>query len=226
MKLSTAIVLLFLSTSLHAASISLIGEDLSLSPGETGSILIGIFSNDPDSPKEENLTGWQLALQIIPDEGSEGILELITAELPEDNYILEGINFGLVLSITSNSVFAIDLNSPFSEGIQVPTEPAGLLNLTFLTSKDASGSFGLFAESFSEWTDNGTISLLGPKLGGSAPVQPRQFLNLKGVESIRLGTITANVPEPASATGTLFFVIIFLTSRKRSPLQRGQKRRA
>lgn len=202
MKLSIAAAIIFLSTGLQAASISLIGDTTTIFAGDSAGLQIGIVSDDAQSPPSENLTGWQLSLEVRPDDGATGAVTFGAPSLPPTNYILDSLNFGLSsFGKSSTSLFVFDFNSPFSGGVKVPTLPgAALLDLTFVASADAFGSFGVFAlggVGVSEWADNGTAPVLNRKTGATAPIQPREFSNLKGVIDARLGTaVVSAVPEP------------------------------
>jgi len=168
---------------------------LVMSPGQVGggSIVASVTNSDAVPPATDNLAGWQTSLILIPDAGATGTIGFLGAALPA-SYLLAGINFGLSTTIsttttTNDSLFAFDVNFPFTGGVPVPVAPgAGLLEMEFSASGDASGSFGLFALGglgATEWSDNAAA-------GPSA----REFANVASTGATRIGEI--RIPEPAS----------------------------
>ena len=131
---------------------------------------------------------------MLPDAGATGTVGFFSAALPAAGYILAGINLGLSSAIsttttTDDSLFAFDANVPFSGGAPVPVAPgAGLLDLQYTSSGDASGTFGVFALgglAVSEWVDN-----------ASAGPMAREYGNIAGTGNTRIGEI--RIPEPST----------------------------
>ena len=96
------------------------------------------------------MSGWQVTLSIAADPGTTGTLTFNSPVGPTSsepvNYVLAGINFGILATNSLSELLAFDVNEPFSGGIQVPTAPgANLLEIHFEASPNAQGTFGVFA---------------------------------------------------------------------------------
>lgn len=147
-----------------------------------------------------DLTGFQLNFRIMPDGGATGSVGFDSATKPTTDYILGTLGVGFNQSIsttttTGDSLQVFDDTGSLSNVISV----AGGENfaaLTFTSSVDASGTFGLYA-----------IDQLGARthwLNQSGDAT--QFTNLDrapvgSMTQVRIGTIT--IPEPSAFLGIL-----------------------
>lgn len=115
-----------------------------------------------DNPPNDVMAAWNVALKIVPDGGATGTLTFQNpatgiAPVPP-NYIFGGNGLGIVVTNTGNALSADDFFDPgVGPGVPVPGSPgANLLQVDFLASPSASGSFGIYAieGNSTEWTDS------------------------------------------------------------------------
>lgn len=132
------------------------------SPG--GQLRLGVANAAVFDPPEEFLTAWQVRLRITPDAGAIGTVDFVSGAEP-DNYLFDNVghsgpNVTITQAITGSQLFASDVNTPATGGVQTPEPPgAGLLSISVAAAPDAIGSFGLYALAGltnSEWTDANT----------------------------------------------------------------------
>lgn len=171
------------------------GNPLTLSPGSEGSLLVQVVNDrNPDLPVDF-ISGWQANLMLIPESESVGSVEFSSAVRPPNYVFRRMFTLGLSATISTtttpdDTVFAFDLNFPFSGGAQVPTDPgANLLDTELLASQDARGTFGLFV------VNNGASSIWTD--AAEPDLETRQFANVpRGADPVRIGEVlvVADVP--------------------------------
>ena len=198
------------------------GSPLAMNSGSNSSnMTASVFDSTAGSATVDNLTGYQVRLQIVPQGGSVGTVTFATpttgtAAAPA-NYVLAGANFGIATTNSSSSLFFFDFNFPFSGGVDVPQTPGkNLLAMTFTASAGALGLFDIMAVPNvpnTEWTDN------------SQPIQLRRtFGNVPdggGLVVIGQVDVTA-IPEP-SAFALASFALGLWQFRRRSPISSRSK---
>jgi hypothetical protein len=178
-------------------------QPLVIAPGTTSApVHVSITNDVAVDPAEHALSGWQVTLAIVPDAGAVGSVEFSSVGQPNAGYVLETTSsFGLTVTHSASHLLAFDFNFPFSGGVPVPREPvAKLLELSFLASPDAQGSFGVVAvdgPGQTEWTDS------------DYPVLNRRtFANVPdGGGTVRVGAVSAAAPmlRPGDADQDLDF---------------------
>jgi hypothetical protein len=175
------------------------GTPLTMSAGTmSGSMLVNVVS---DNAPNDIMAGWQFALEILPDQGTNGTLTFqnpATGMPPNpDNYVFGNNGLGILVTNNGTSLSANDFFNPSDPsdgpGAAVPGSPgASLLQMDFLASSDASGVFGVYAlegDQNTLWTDSNSNS--------------QYFSNVPpdGAGMVRIGevdvTISA-VPEPST----------------------------
>jgi hypothetical protein len=148
------------------------GSPLTVSPGGTsGNLTARVFDSTSGSAAADNLTGYSLTLQIVPQGGATGTLAFASpatsaAAAEPANYVFAAAaNAGLNVINSGSGLYFFDFNSPFSGGVDVPAAPGfNLLAMTFTASANASGSFHVVVlpgAANSEWTDNNQPTQLG-----------------------------------------------------------------
>lgn len=153
-----------ISTSACASDLTLVampsgGPPLTVAAGESSPVLaISVVNRDVSVVPADFLTGWQLALAIVPQQGSFGSVSFASASAPTADYVFSGTSsLGPAVINNGDDLVAFDTQFPFTGGVQVPDgSGAGLLDLVFRPTDDAYGRFGLFAQSSrgsTEWTD-------------------------------------------------------------------------
>ncbi len=144
----------------------------------------------------DDLAGWSLGLQIVPDAGATGSLQFATAETPATNYVFGANGQGINPIVPSTSVMP-SFDNHTGNGVAVPAN-ANLLTLTF-NSMDALGTFRIMAVG-NEFTGTNVT----PFDTGNFPTQPAG--NVAFGSSVQLGSVTA-VPEPSAL---LFGLVVVL----------------
>lgn len=204
------------AANLTLATTSPIGSPTEFfSGGVSPPIGIAIVNDAIPDATEDYLTGWQLALRIVPQPGATGSVEFASpvgptaAEPP--NYVLDGINFGISATNSGDELLAFDFNFPASGGVEVSTTPEdGLVTVELASSIDAVGTFDIVAVAgpgLTEWTDAAT------------PIQQvRRFLNVPvGIGTAVIGRVIVEVPEPHTITATACLLVAALSWRLRRP---------
>ncbi len=192
-----AIVALF-ATNLCADEITLGTSDLvTMNPGTISStIQITINNNVNPDPPADFMTGWQFGLLIVADAGAVGSVTFNSpltgpASNPA-NYIFQSTtSFGIAATNSGVGMLAFDFEFPLGAGIEVPVAGANLLDVNFLATPGAAGTFGIFAlgdPGQTEWTD----ALFGA----------REYINVPNGAGLRtrIGQITV-IPEPCGGLG-------------------------
>lgn len=192
-----------LSVSPCAASVIVnISGQSTYVPGQMSDpFTVSIIDTDLASP--DALLGWQLSLQVIGGPGATGTVGFVPAQLPQNDYLLDGVNFGLTqipsaVQFANDSLLAFDFDSrPATSGVIVPgNSGAPVLELRLQASPDASGPFEVVAI-----PGAGNSEFTNPSL------LPTEFGNLPaGAGPVSFGTITA-IPEPSAATIALLIGI-------------------
>jgi len=140
-----AILFVCATAPVQAAELSISAADITWDPSvdgpASGPISVEIFNSQIDS---ELLGGWMLTLAIQPVSAT-GTLQFDSRSLPTTDYVMEGNSTGLMGTITDSSIFAFAgvPNSPF--GVAVPASGKYLLDITFKSPDNASGTFALVA---------------------------------------------------------------------------------
>jgi hypothetical protein len=171
------------------------GTPLTMSAGTTsGTMLVNVVS---DNPPNDVMAAWSFQLEIVPNSGAAGTLTFedpATGTPPNPpNYIFGSNGVGISVINTASAIIASDFfNSSTTSGQAVPGAPgANLLQMDFLASSNASGSFGIFAVegAATSWTDsNANTQVFTNVPNGTALVQIGEVL-VSQVQS---------VPEPSS----------------------------
>jgi PEP-CTERM motif len=172
------------------------GTPLMMSAGTTsGTMLVNVVS---DNPPNDIMAAWNLQLEIVPNSGATGSLmfqDPATGTPPNPpNYIFDVNGLGIAVTNGGSTLSANDFFNPsVGPGVAVPGAPgANLLQMDFLASSNASGSFGIFAvegAATTSWTDsNANTQLFTNVPNGTALVQIGEVL-ISQVQS---------VPEPSS----------------------------
>jgi hypothetical protein len=173
-----------------------VGTPLTMSAGTTsGTMLVNVVSN---SPPNDIMAAWNLQLEIVPNSGATGSLmfqDPATGTPPNPpNYIFDVNGLGIAVTNGGSTLSANDFFNPsVGPGVAVPGAPgANLLQMDFLASSNASGSFGIFAvegAATSSWTDSNAVTQFFTDVpNGTALVQIGEVL-ISQVQS---------VPEPSS----------------------------
>lgn len=176
------------------------GSPLTISPGSTASLLVTVVNDRASDVPSDFMSGWQANLLLIPDSGAAGTVRFGSAIAPT-NYVYGSVgNLGISRTISTtttldDTLFAFDLNFPFSGGAQVPTAPgANLLEAELSAAQDASGSFGLYAVAevaSTLWAD-----------AAEPQVKTRYFVNVpRGLDPVRIGDVMVAAEVTALQAG-------------------------
>ncbi len=168
------------------------GSPLIMGAGTTsGPMLVDVAS---DNAPNDIMSAWQVTLQIVPEAGATGTLTFqdpATATPPNPpGYIFGDNGMGIWAANMGSTLNANDFFN--GAGVSVSGSPgASLLQMDFLASSDASGSFGIYAvegAANTQWTDSNPVNQLFTNVpDGSGLVQIGEVL------------IGQSVPEPSSA---------------------------
>jgi PEP-CTERM motif len=171
------------------------GTPLMMSAGTTsGPMLVNVVS---DNPPNDVMAAWSFQLEIVPNSGAAGSLifqDPATGTPPNPPNYIFGVNgLGISAINTGSAMVASDFFNPsVGSGQAVPgAAGANLLQMDFLASSNASGSFGIFAVegAATSWTDsNANTQVFTNVPNGTALVQIGEVL-ISQVQS---------VPEPSS----------------------------
>jgi PEP-CTERM motif len=175
-----------------------VGTPLTMSAGTTsGTMLVNVVS---DNPPNDIMAAWNLQLEIVPNSGATGSLmfqDPATGTPPTPpNYIFGSNGLGIAVTNAGSMLSANDFFNPSAgPGMSVPGAPgANLLQMDFLASSNASGSFGIFAvegAASTQWTDsNFNTQLFTNVPDGTAMVQIGEVL----ISQVQV----QSVPEPSS----------------------------
>ncbi len=178
----------------------------------SGPMLLNVVNNIPLDAAPDLFEGWQASLIIIADAGSTGSVTFNsptsgTASNPANYVFASTTSFGISANNSGTGLTAFDFEFPTGPGVQVPLAPGfNLLEMDFLASADALGTFGVYAlggPGQSEWT--------------AADLTARNFFNVpNGIGGmVQIGEILV-VPEPSG----LLFVAIFLSGLALFPARR------
>jgi len=158
-------------------------------PGSVSETLRLSVSRSGTVAEVDFLTGWQVSLVIVPEDGTLGRLDFDTASEPEVGYVFDSVgSLGVTTLVSDAELFAFDFHSPLSGGAELESNSsADLLQINLQASVDALGSFGVFAvpgPENSEWSD------------ASQPIfSRREFANVRDDESpFRLATVIVAHP--------------------------------
>ena len=172
------------------------GTPLTMSAGSiSGTMLVSVAS---DNPPNDVMAAWNLQLEIVPNSGAAGTVTFqdpATGTPPNPpGYIFGSNGLGIAVTDGGSMLNANDFFDPtIGPGASVPGAPgANLLQLDFLASSNASGSFGIFAlegSANSLWND----SNLNPQFFTDVP---------DGTGMVQIGAVVIaqvqSVPEPSS----------------------------
>jgi hypothetical protein len=166
-----------------------------VSAGTTsGPMLVNVVS---DNPPNDVMAAWNFQLAIIPGSGASGTLTFQdpatgTPPIPP-NYVFGSNGVGIGVINGGSTLSANDFFNPgVGSGVPVPGAPgANLLQMDFLASSSASGSFGIFA------LEGPTTTWLDPNLN------TQFFTNVpSGTGMVQIGAVfvahAQSVPEPSS----------------------------
>jgi hypothetical protein len=138
------------------------GTPLTMTTGTSGPMLVRIFSNNPPL---DVMAAWNFQLEIAPEAGANGTLTFLDPQTPSNppNYVFGSNGLGIAATNGGNTLSANDFFDPsIGPGISVPGTPgANLLQIDFLSSADASGLFGIYADqgaAFTQWTDSNSTT--------------------------------------------------------------------
>ncbi len=208
------LVLLFTPLTTRAASISLVidslsGGPLTMLPNTTSDESLLSVQNDtfPNSIGEF-LSGYQVALQIVPQAATTGSVTFaspVTGSLLAEpaNYVFSSVdNLGLDATNSGDELFLFDLDLSATD---VPTAPGNnIAAMTFLASSDAVGLFDIVAipgAANSVWTDDFFRS--------------RDFANVPAIGGpVVIGQIMV-VPEPSGLSLCSVCLLGYLNRRRR-----------
>lgn len=174
------------------------GTPLTAASGTTsGPMFVTIWS---DNPPQDIMAAWNIQLEIVSISSTTGTLTFQdpatgTPSNPT-NYIFGTGGLGIAAANNGNVLSANDFFDPTAGlGVAVPGGAgANLLELDFLSSSNASGLFGIYADqgaAHTQWTDNSFTT--------------RYYTNVPdGTATILIGEVlvaspgTPVVPEPTS----------------------------
>jgi hypothetical protein len=174
-----------LSITFHDPLLSPTVHDIQWDPTQTSPIMdIGLENTTGTT---DNLCGWQLGLELVPDAGATGTLRFKSVSIP-GSYIFAGGSVGLSppFSVPSNIINVISDASSFLSGVPVPSSGTNLLQFDFDASLNPSGLFHIMA-----------VPSLTRSNWYSADASTRYYYNVPlagGAKS--LGSVTV-VPEPS-----------------------------
>ncbi len=171
------------------------GTPLTMSAGTTsGTMLVNIVS---DNPPNDVMAAWNLQLEIVPNSGATGTLAFqdpATGTPPNPpNYIFGSNGLGIASTNGGSTLNANDFFDPsIGSGVSVPGSPgANLLQMDFLASSTASGTFGIFA-----------LEGAANTLWNDSNINPQFFTNVPdGTGMVQIGEVViaqSAVPEPSS----------------------------
>ena len=163
-----------LSTPLTMDAGSLSAEEMTLA-----------VSSD-DAPNDE-MVGWMVSLQIVPETGATGRVNFQSAQVPTLNYVfgtstsffdttISGTTSGTLAGSDTLKGYGMNFSSILEDPIVIPGVPGlNLLSFTFASSQDASGSFGIYVlPALSLWADGTSdhdfVSTAQPQLVGTINV--------------------------------------------------------
>jgi hypothetical protein len=191
------------------------GTPLTMTPGATsGPMVVNVSSNGFPN----NMADWQFRLIITPEAGAIGSLTFkdpasgITSPSNPTNYVFGNHGTGIVAT-NGNGGLQLDANDFDNNfGTSVPGSPgANLLQLTFLSSSNASGLFSISAvqgNAFTLWDDGSNLN------------NPQFFTNVpNGTGSVPIGEVRVQgtataAPEPSALTLLGFGVVTLIGSRR------------
>jgi hypothetical protein len=153
-----------------------------------------------DNPPNDVMAAWNVQLEIIPQSGGSGTLSFqdpVTGTPPiPPNYIFGANGLGIAVTNGGGMLSANDFFDPaVGNGAAVPGSPgANLLQMDFVASSNASGTFGVFAvegAASTQWTD--------------ANLNTQFFTNVpNGTDVVQIGEVMItqanSVPEPSALT--------------------------
>jgi hypothetical protein len=170
------------------------GTPLTMSAGTTsGPLFLNVVS---DNPPNDVMAAWNIQLAIMPGAGATGSLmfqDPATSTPPNPpNYVFGSNGLGIGITNGGSSLVASDFFDPnVGLGTPVPGTPgANLLQMDFLASSNASGSFGIYAVegAFTQWNDSN--------------LNVQTFTNVpNGTGLVQIGEVLisqSSVPEPTS----------------------------
>lgn len=173
-----------------AEHLTLTGQDLSWNPADPSPVFtVGVENSDGTT---DRMLAWSLGLEIVPTGGAVGnvqFAQFITPASP-GSYLLDGDSAGVftLASFPSTSIAPIGDNTNSATGVAIPATGKFLLQVNFLASSDALGTFDIFvhADEFTGAYWNGLT------------LETESFLNvLLPSGSTKIGQVTV-VPEPAT----------------------------
>ncbi len=184
------------------------GSPLMMNAGSPSTAMtVSTYDSTTGSLAADNLSGYQVSLQIVPQGGATGSLTFATpttsgSATEPANYIFAAVNnAGLNVTNLGGSLFFFDFNDPYTGGVDVP-DGAGsnLVAMTFNASLGTSGLFDIVADrEFTEWTDS------------ASPTQmARFFTNVpSGTGTVVIGQVqVAPIPEPSGAIAITVLLVI------------------
>jgi hypothetical protein len=179
-----------------------VGSPLVVEPGTTSTMTMTVSIRDtgPGMDPEDNLTGFNVALKIVPVGVPNGMLTFATPMTSPTaaepvTYVFESVaNNGLNVANTGGDLFAYDFVTGVlvsTSGVDVTESGYNLISLTFTASMDALGAWDIVAvpgAGNTQWADNAT--------GG--PVE-QPFANVPNMGGqVTIGRVSA-VPEAGAA---------------------------
>lgn len=158
----------------------------------TETLFVSIASDNADT-----LFGWQIPLLLLPDPGATGSVGFHSATAPASGYVFDAASNFFNINITTvtspnDKLEATDLDfqgGMLGSGTVIPELTIrSLLQISFSSTADAKGTFGLYAidesTSVAEWTDVNQM--------------PQSFANIAVGSMTRIGEVQVSVPEPSA----------------------------
>ena len=178
------------------------GSPLSMAANSvSGPMLLNVVSNNA---LKDVMSAWNVQLQIVADAGTGGTLTFQTpatgTPTPPANYIFGSNGLGISATNSGSQLTANDFFDPgVGPGVAVPTAPgANLLQMTYHSSANASGLFGIYAvegAANTQWSD--------------ATPATQFFRNVpNGTAKIRIGEVLVIQAVPAPTPPQLIAVAV------------------
>jgi len=185
-----------------AQDLGLDGDDVNwASPGDPSPEFLFRIYNDTGT--SDQLSGWQLSIEVIPSPTATGTVQINSVTAPDD-YILTG-SLGILVPPVLPATRVVGIHDLSFAGADVPPPPGGeLLELGFLASPDAAGRFDVAAipgEFSTNWL---FIDFQPPPLPPDPDFYTREFVNVpfNSPDAVTIGSVTIGatsvVPEPSS----------------------------